>query len=74
MLMSVHPTHRGIIYSLRGCSRRGPKDQFILSAHFTDEKQREEVIGGGVESGIKRLAWVGWKKNLQGTSWCPKSV
>lgn len=53
--------HIGESYSSRGCSGRGPEDHFILSAHSTDEEteaQREEVIGGGVKSGIKR--WPGW--------------
>lgn len=61
MLISVTKRHRRVIYSLRGCSGRGPEDHSILSAHFTDEETeaQREVIGEGVKSDIKRLAWVG---------------
>lgn len=78
MLANIHPTHSRIINSLRESSARGPENHLILSAYFTAEEteaQRKEVIGewGWAKSGMKTLARVSWKKNLQKTSWCPKS-
>ena len=59
MLTIMHPMRSRITYSLKGSSGRDLEDHLILYAHFTDEEteaHREEVIGGWVKSGIKKLA------------------